>query len=336
MFFEFDSRNGGGGVNGRTETESLFPNAGGWDGNPVDDFARESAAAMDAPAVERALTSAARGLLGSRSARFVPLQRRGLDPGFEAAVVASRPGARIWGWLVADEPVEGLGDRAGMIRRRLQTLGMTAAGALDRLAKAPRVDPPTSVRGGKWRVDSPAVAAGADSPVPGVHDETFLHAVLPLIFNQAERYSEPLSVLCVAVDRIEGIRSLLGPDQADRTIRGVAREIVARIRSSDLAARLDDGRLVLVLPRVEIDGALMLAAQLRRAVAEKAKLISDAPGLTVSIGAAAYPSLASDLVGLRVAALSALSSARALGGDRAEPAPALAPRLLLRRASCEV
>jgi len=332
MFFEIDPRSGVG-ANGRSETGSASPSVEVWVGDLMDDFVREIAGAVDAPAIERTLASAARRLMGTGLTRFVPLQKRGLFPGVEVAVVAARPGARIWGWLVADEPLERLDERAGMVRRRLEALGRTAAGALDRLAKAPRVDPPASVRGVRLRVDPPASSSSfvAGAPIPGVHDETFFHAVLPLFFNQAQRYSESLALLCVAVDRIDGIRALLGADQADRTTRSVGCEVASRIRSSDFAARLDDGRLVVVLPRAEIDDALAVAGKLRRAVAERADLLSDAPGLTVSIGAAAYPSRASDLAGLRAAALSALSSARALGGDRVEPAPALTPSLALCR-----
>jgi len=334
MLFEIDPRRGGG-ANGRPAAESAAPGAGsaleGESGeNPVDDFAREVAEASDAQAVERALTSAARRLTGSGSARLVPLQKRGLVPGFEVAPVAARRGARVWGWLVVDQSAERLGERDNFVRRRLETLGIIAGDALDRAEARTRASLSTPADRPLRRGSAASLAVGwglgssqaqAVPSAPGLYNETFLHAVLPLFFNQAKRHGEPLSVLYVAVDRLEAIRGLLGAEQADRTTRGVGLAIASRIRSSDFVARLDDHRIVAVLPRADLDGALVVARKLRRAVADEAELLSDAPGLTISIGAAAYPSRALDLGGLHNAAASALSAARTLGGNRAETAP---------------
>lgn len=318
MNWEFDAQRGREVAKDRGGTRLAFAGDREGDGELMDEFIRTVAEVVDEAAVERALVDAAGRLLGRSSARFVPLSQRGLVTGREAAVVAARPGARIWGWLVVEESGGVFGVWAGVVRRRLKTLGRIAAETLDRLAENFRVDPPASV-------PSEAVSSG-----PRVHDETFLLAVLPLFFNQAERHSEPLAMLCAEVDRLDGIRALLGAEQADRTTRAVGDEFAARIRSCDFAARLDDGRIAVVLPRTEIDGALAVAGALRRGVAEKASLLSAAPGLTVSIGAASYPSAASDPAELRAAAVAALFEAHAFGGDRAEPAP---QRSLHHRAS---
>jgi len=351
MFFEFNPRNEGG-ANGRLAAESASPSAGGaleetgrGDESLVDDFVREVAEAIDAPAVERALTSAARRVSGIGSARLVPLQKRGLVPGFEVASVAARRGARVWGWLVVDESAERFGDRGGLVRRHLATLGMIAGDALDRLEARTRINPTTPAQprlefgstpthAARREADSPDV--GAKPSTPSIHDETFLHAVLPLFFNQAKRHAEFLSVLYVAIDRFDAIRALLGSEQADQTARGVGLAIASRIRSSDFVARLNDDRLVVVLPRADIDGALVVARKLRRIVTEEAGLLSEAPELTVSIGAASYPSCASDLAELHGAAGSALSAARESGRNRAEMAPLRASRHALHPAACEV
>ena len=42
------------------------------------------------------------------------------------------------------------------------------------------------------------------------HDATFLHAVLPFALGLSRRHGEPLSLLCVAIDRLGGIQELLG------------------------------------------------------------------------------------------------------------------------------
>src|SRR5271157_2904272 len=51
------------------------------------------------------------------------------------------------------------------------------------------------------------------------YDATFLHAVLPFALGLSRRHGEPLSLLCVAIDRLSGIHELLGKDTADRAVR---------------------------------------------------------------------------------------------------------------------
>lgn len=353
MFFDFDPRRGGG-ANGRLGADSAPPSMekaleGKGDGaeGPEGDFAREVDEAADARAVERALTNAASRVSGLGSARLVPLQRRGLDPGLEVASVAAHPGARVWGWLVVDESADRLGDRDEPVRRRLATLGMIAGGALDRLEARARANPPapahrrfemepTPTQTTKREPNSPRAGEGAKPPAPGIHDETFLHAVMPLFFNQAKRHAEPLSILYLAIDRLDAIRALLGAEQADRTTIGVGRLIASRIRSSDFVARLNDDRLVVVLPRADFDGALVVARKLRRIAAEEGARLSEAPELTISIGAASFPSSASELADLHDAADSALSAAQGLGRNRVETAPPRAQGHALAPATGEV
>ncbi len=82
-----------------------------------------------------------------------------------------------------------------------------------------------------------------------LHDATFLNAILPFAIGQALRHREPLSLLCVAIDRLHGIRGLLGPAAADGVVRLVGDAVVSMVRSSDIVARLDDDRIVVILSR---------------------------------------------------------------------------------------
>ena len=97
-------------------------------------------------------------------------------------------------------------------------------------------------------------------------DATFLHAVLPFALGLSRRHGEPLSLLCVAIDRLSGIHELLGRDCADRAVRNVGAHIAAMIRDSDIVARLDDDRIVVVLPRALIPDAWNLAREICRTV----------------------------------------------------------------------
>ena len=94
-----------------------------------------------------------------------------------------------------------------------------------------------------------------------LHDATFLNAVLPFALNQARRHNEALSLVCVAIDRLGGIQELLGPGTADRLVRDVADTLTSLVRASDIVARLDDDRVVAVLPRAPGGGRTLRCSE---------------------------------------------------------------------------
>ena len=148
-----------------------------------------------------------------------------------------------------------------------------------------------------------------------------MNAVLPFALSQARRHREPLSIACVAVDKLGAIKQLLGKDESDRLVQHVARTVGAMIRTSDIVARLDDDRVVAVLPRAPRGGALHVAENICRAV--QANPLEDCmmPSLTVSIGVAAFPSCADNVYSLFDAADEALACAQRNGRSQAVLAP---------------
>jgi len=156
-----------------------------------------------------------------------------------------------------------------------------------------------------------------------LHDATFLNAILPFAISQAQRHREPLSLVCVAIDRLSGIQELLGRAVADSLVRCVGEMVVSLIRSSDIVARLDDDRVVAVLPRSGGEGALHVGEMICEKVAERRWLLSDRPGvkITVSVGAATFPSSADNVFSLFEAADDALAQAQAHGRNQAAQAP---------------
>src|SRR5215218_7847476 len=77
-------------------------------------------------------------------------------------------------------------------------------------------------------------------------DEAALNVILPYALAQAERHREPVSLLCVGVDRLEAIRRLHGAGLAEAAVGRVAETIGRMLRASDVVARLDDRVLVLL------------------------------------------------------------------------------------------
>lgn len=321
---------------------SVFRDPGGSAGEEVlHDLAQDLAETTDARAVGEALAGAARRLTGSDGVSLVP--NSGWRPLSGAAtVIELRRGGGVWGWLVVNEDVS----LPLIVRRRLETLGALASSAFKRLDDPARgeenaptalVEAPEPARRTDVR-DKPAEETdlGFYPSAPAVHDATFLNAVFPFALSQARRHGESLTVLCVAIDRLSGIRDLLGLDQVDRTVRHTGVKIATLIRSSDIVARLDDDRIMVLLPRAELPDGLTVARKLCRGVAENASLLSDAPGLTLSIGVASYPACASNLYELLDAADSALSDAQSQGRNGSASAPVITFESEARRASCAV
>jgi diguanylate cyclase (GGDEF)-like protein len=208
---------------------------------------------------------------------------------------------------------------------RLGTLCSQAASAIDRLEQQSSMDEeerPKQTHGCIFP-DEPASGFGTELTVdgqralPALQDATFLNAVLPFVVGQANRYGEPLSLMCVAVDRLNGIRDLLGHDQADRAVREVGLRLAGAIRSSDVVARIDDDRIIVVVPRAGIRDAWRIANNLCLAIEHSQSLLPELPLLTVSIGVAEYPSCADTVCGLLDSADHALSVAQTQGRNRA-------------------
>ncbi len=114
----------------------------------------------------------------------------------------------------------------------------------------------------------PTGAPFVDSPP--LHDATFLNAVLPFALSQARRHNEALSLICVEIDRLAGIQELMGRAVADRLVQSVCETVAVLIRSSDIVARLDDDRIVAVLPRAPRGGALHVAKRSARPLSRRA------------------------------------------------------------------
>ena len=168
--------------------------------------------------------------------------------------------------------------------------------------------------------------------LPLFHDATFLHAVLPFALGLARRHGEPLSLLCVSIDRLSGIHELLGSGTADRAIRNVATHIAGMIRDSDIVARLDDDRILVMLPYALLSDACNLGREICHTIQATPHLLPELPALTVSIGVAEFPACAEDVYSLLDSADHALSMARQQGRNQAVAASAQGSKAAVNQA----
>jgi diguanylate cyclase (GGDEF)-like protein len=152
--------------------------------------------------------------------------------------------------------------------------------------------------------------------LPALQDATFLNAVLPFAISQARRHGESVSLLCVAIDRLGGICELLGKANADRAVDLVGQQIAGMIRTSDIVARIDDDRIIAVMPRSCLTEAHRLANEICRNVESRCARLPELPSLTVSIGVAEFPACATTVYALLDEADHALSAAEKEGRNR--------------------
>jgi diguanylate cyclase (GGDEF)-like protein len=159
-------------------------------------------------------------------------------------------------------------------------------------------------------------------------DATFLNAVLPFALSQAKRHREPVSLLCLGIDRLAAIQDLLGHEVAERLVQNVARTVSSLVRSSDIVARLDDNRIVVLLVRARGPSASSIAQIICRAMTEPTRNVPELPSATVSIGVAEFPTDARTAFSLLDASDDALARAQRRGQNQvvlAEARPVTAP-----------
>ena len=88
------------------------------------------------------------------------------------------------------------------------------------------------------------------------------------------------------------------------------------IRASDIVARIDDDRIIAVMPRACLDDAHRLAREICRTVESRCARLPEFPALTVSIGVAEFPACAATVYALLDAADHALFAAQKEGRNR--------------------
>ncbi|WP_165068076.1 GGDEF domain-containing protein [Paludisphaera rhizosphaerae] len=272
----------------------------------IHDFTAVAAAAADVEVLRGALVAAVKWVSDGAPASLIldsvveecEPPRFGSGPGSSAVLPIRTHGGKTWGAILLGKQPDEPACATGLTRRRLETLAAIAALAFDRLAMTPRRSEPVEV------ADTPA------DTVEAVHDATLLSAVLPFALGQARRNKEPLSILCVAINQLRGIRELFGKDEADRIVAGVGARIAGLLRSSDLVCRLDDDRVMVVLPRVELRDAVRVGEKLARKIADSGEILGVPIAITLAVGAASLPTSATTLGGLLDAVDLALCEAR--------------------------
>jgi two-component system cell cycle response regulator len=139
---------------------------------------------------------------------------------------------------------------------------------------------------------------------------------LEMLLAGARRHGHSLSVLMIDIDRFKPINDSHGHRAGDEVLRAVAKRLMERLRTADLAGRLGGDELLVVLPNTDAAGAAIVADSIRESVGARAVRTSAGPiEVTVSIGSAQLEG-EEDVTRLLEHADRALYAAKAGGRDR--------------------
>lgn len=159
--------------------------------------------------------------------------------------------------------------------------------------------------------------------ITGIANRYRLEDFLEREWGDAIRNQVSLSVIMIDIDRFKRYNDTYGHPQGDKCLRQVAQTIDVTIkRSKDLVARYGGEEFIVILPDIDIDGAAVVAENIRSQVktlniAHATSEISDR--LTISLGVAStIPALNSHASNLIMTADRALYLAKQNGRNRIE------------------
>jgi two-component system cell cycle response regulator len=159
----------------------------------------------------------------------------------------------------------------------------------------------------------------------GVWNRRYLELSLRKEIERASRFSRPLAVLLVDIDRFKRVNDRFGHQRGDSVLVELTRRLISAIRTHiDFVARYGGEEFVLVLPETPCEGGTVVAEKLRSEIREHPFTADGGPPLqiTVSVGVAAYPVDGLSAEELLRAADQAMYRAKRAGRDRVETASA--------------
>ncbi len=131
--------------------------------------------------------------------------------------------------------------------------------------------------------------------------------------SRSRRLKMPVSMLFIGIDNAEALKTELGSDGFDITIKRFVNLLQRTSRVTDIIGRYGDAELGILLPHTDKLGAAVKAEKFRRLV-ERAELSTKPESvIRVSVGVSEYPSLCMDAETLWNAADSAYFQVKKIG-----------------------
>ncbi len=128
-------------------------------------------------------------------------------------------------------------------------------------------------------------------PLTGLYNHRFLEEYLDKQLADGERNGAVFSLLLLDIDHFKQLNDTYGHESGNIVLRGFVEVVKASVRPSDVVARWGGEEFIVLLPRAEMVGAMVVAERIRRNVEQwhTKSTEGDEVNVTVSIGVAAYP-----------------------------------------------
>lgn len=117
----------------------------------------------------------------------------------------------------------------------------------------------------------------------------YLEEFMQIGIRQAKRYSVPMSVVVLELDKHAEMAKALAPSSFDAIVSQTAQLVAKQMRDSDIVVRTGTAEFTVVLTCTSREGAIEVAERLRTSVAASTFAVgSESKQLTVSVGICQY------------------------------------------------
>ncbi len=164
------------------------------------------------------------------------------------------------------------------------------------------------------------LALATTDPVTELPNHRALLAQLDQELERAQRYERACSLLFLDLDHFKALNDGYGHTAGDDVLYEFASLVRARLRRIDTVGRWGGEEFVAILPELQADEALVLAEEVRAAVAAHTFSVGGGIHLTCSVGMASCPGHAQEREGLLSAADHAMYGAKRFGRNQVRAA----------------
>jgi len=160
-----------------------------------------------------------------------------------------------------------------------------------------------------------------EDALTGLHNRRYFEMQLELEWKRESRNKKILTLMVIDIDYFKLYNDTYGHAEGDECLKGVSHVLQSCLhRSTDVIARIGGEEFVVMLPDIDVDGALTLANQMQQQLHQAELVHATSPigdNVTVSIGiASVLPDDSVTALGLFKAADKALYKAKTKGRNQ--------------------